>query len=44
MAACRALMYSGVRNESIFSLTWCNAFHPIEGGYQRERRTLSYTE
>jgi len=25
-------------------LTWCNAFHSIEGGYQRERRTLSYSE
>jgi predicted metal-dependent enzyme (double-stranded beta helix superfamily) len=26
-------------------LTWCNAFHPLEGGgYRRERRTLSYTE
>ena len=25
-------------------LTWCNAFHPQEGGgYRRERRTLSYT-
>ena len=25
-------------------LTWCNAFHPIEGGgYRRERRELSYT-
>jgi predicted metal-dependent enzyme (double-stranded beta helix superfamily) len=25
-------------------LTWCNAFHPVEGGgYRRERRTLSYT-
>ena len=26
-------------------LTWCNAFHPLEGGgYRRERRTLTYTE
>ncbi|MGH7729775.1 MAG: cysteine dioxygenase [Candidatus Eiseniibacteriota bacterium] len=26
-------------------LTWCNAFHPLEGGgYRRERRQLSYTE
>src|SRR5213593_2710170 len=26
-------------------LTWCNAFHPLEGGgYRRERRTLSYTD
>ena len=26
-------------------LTWCNAFHPVEGGgYRREHRTLSYTE
>jgi predicted metal-dependent enzyme (double-stranded beta helix superfamily) len=26
-------------------LTWCNAFHPLEGGgYRRERRTLGYTE
>jgi len=25
-------------------LTWCNAFHPLEGGgYRRERRELSYT-
>ena len=25
-------------------LTWCNAFHPLDGGgYRRERRTLSYT-
>jgi len=25
-------------------LTWCNAFHPLEGGgYRRERRQLSYT-
>ena len=26
-------------------LTWCNAFHPLEGGgYRRERRTLGYTD
>jgi predicted metal-dependent enzyme (double-stranded beta helix superfamily) len=26
-------------------LTWCNAFHPLEGGgYRRERRELSYTK
>jgi predicted metal-dependent enzyme (double-stranded beta helix superfamily) len=26
-------------------LTWCNAFHPLEGGgYRRERRTLTYTD
>ncbi len=26
-------------------LTWCHAFHPLEGGgYRRERRTLSYTD
>jgi predicted metal-dependent enzyme (double-stranded beta helix superfamily) len=26
-------------------LTWCNAFHPLDGGgYRRERRTLSYTD
>jgi 3-mercaptopropionate dioxygenase len=26
-------------------LTWCNAFHPLEGGgYRRERRQLTYTE
>ena len=26
-------------------LTWCNAFHPLEGGgYRRERRTLGYSE
>ena len=26
-------------------LTWCNAFHPLEGsGYRRERRELSYTQ
>jgi predicted metal-dependent enzyme (double-stranded beta helix superfamily) len=25
-------------------LTWCHAFHPLEGGgYRREHRTLSYT-
>lgn len=26
-------------------LTWCNAFHPLEGGgYRRERRELSYSQ
>ncbi len=26
-------------------LTWCNAFHPLEGGgYRRERRALTYTD
>jgi len=26
-------------------LTWCNAFHPLEGGgYRREHRTLTYSE
>jgi hypothetical protein len=25
-------------------LTWCHAFHPVEGGFRLERRELCYTD